>query len=95
MTDDEIVVVKGAASVNESLRGSTPEETDRAARRIGAAMTGQQSRFGARAPGVWPAWLGELLVTFGPFAELEAEWRAELGDSITAVLDAREAAQDA
>ena len=41
-----------------------------------------------RPQGQWPAWMDDLLA-YGPLAELEPEWRAEIGDAITLVLDER------
>jgi hypothetical protein len=41
-----------------------------------------------RPTGQWPAWMDDLLA-YGPLAELEPEWRAEIGDAITLVLDER------
>ena len=36
----------------------------------------------------WPAWVDDVL-HYGPIVELEVEWRAEIGDAITRVLDLR------
>lgn len=36
----------------------------------------------------WPAWVDDILA-YGPIAELEDEWRAEIGDAIARVLDLR------
>lgn len=41
-----------------------------------------------RPKGQWPSWIDDVL-RFGPLAELETEWQAEIGDAITAALDAR------
>jgi hypothetical protein len=46
-----------------------------------------------RPPGEWPAWMDDVLA-FGPLAELEAEWRAAVGDAVAAVLDRRRASGD-
>ena len=43
---------------------------------------------GFRKPGEWPAWISDILA-YGPIAELEAEWRAGIGDAITRQLDLR------
>ncbi len=41
-----------------------------------------------RPVGQWPGWVDDVLA-FGPISELEAEWRAAIGDAITRVLDRR------
>jgi hypothetical protein len=57
-------------------------------------MNDKQSLFDARRPkGQWPAWMDDLL-RFAPLAELEPEWRAEIGDAITKALDSRQEARD-
>ena len=43
-----------------------------------------------RLPKEWPSWIDDIL-RFGPIAELEDEWRAEIGDASTSVLDKRTA----
>lgn len=45
-----------------------------------------------RPKGQWPAWIDDLLHQ-GPLDELEVEWKAEMGDAITRVLDLRAEAQ--
>ncbi len=47
-----------------------------------------------RPPKEWPGWMDDLL-SFGPLAELEAEWQAAIGDAITRVLDLRAESQGA
>lgn len=46
-----------------------------------------------RPAGEWPAWISDVL-SFGPIAELEAEWRAEIGHAITRALDLRTGATE-
>jgi hypothetical protein len=41
-----------------------------------------------RPAGQWPAWVDDVLA-YGPIAELEDQWRAEIGDAITRALDLR------
>jgi LSD1 subclass zinc finger protein len=47
-----------------------------------------ESAASSRPRSQWPAWVSDVLA-FAPIAELEAEWRAEIGDAITAALDLR------
>lgn len=46
------------------------------------------ARVGERPAVEWPEWVFDVM-RFGPLAELETEWRAEMGDAITRVLDER------
>jgi hypothetical protein len=43
----------------------------------------------ARPARQWPTWIDDIL-SYGPVAELEDEWRAAIGDAITHVLDMRQ-----
>jgi hypothetical protein len=45
-------------------------------------------KHGERPAGEWPAWVSDVLA-YGPIAELETDWRAEIGDAITKALDLR------
>jgi FixJ family two-component response regulator len=63
--------------------------TDSAGRQQPATKAVEQpDSVAVRKAGEWPAWMDDVL-SFGPIAELGAEWKAEIGDAITGILDRR------